>query len=631
MNDVISISLRWFGALSLLLFPAAPVAVALFRRRFTFSTTLAASVALAPFVVGVEWLLLSWIGLPFDVAVPIMAAASLVALFFLPLKSLRPEPFDRRSIGMALLAVVLLALPLVSVLTLVPEMRQYGWHNMMQLAACYQIPNLPRLPEEWDMAGVRLNYPWFGLIHLTAVASLLDASPTLVFPILNFIQLLTLIWIVRDIQLVFVETATKVTNLLTVTLYLLAVGFAGPIVSHLGIGHELRLDPPIAKFLYIDAMNPGLAVTALALLILVAYIRKPFRSFPFAAGVVFAAVGLTYPLLYPALAVILFAAFLVLLPSRAAFSFLAAAAPGFCFSALAVGFYLRILGSDGSSHLSIHPLLGIKEHLLYPPWQLGPWLALIALAGNEWRKSTEARVLLAASLILGAAYFVVRMPLAVEYKFIAAGIVCLAPLAASGLYQLSCRLAAGQALVLAALLVFSVYDAITMCRYHPPQSLRRAVPIQEGSFWIAAGDPPTGDWIRAIRERTRLDTVLLCGWSYAPVSVLAQRAMYLVADPPLSARPGYSMGTELMLIALKGYPPGEFSQRTQVVRMALDGRDALDFAKVTSRLMGLGRPVAVVLEPSNHYSRWLRSSRTAELLFDDGRTNVWLLAEKAVQ
>lgn len=617
--------LRCCGALSLLLLPAAPIAFPLFRSRFSFATTLAASVALGPFVVGIEWFALASLSVPFRLAVPIMAAAGLAAL--LPLRSGR---FSLRRIrlgidGWILLGVVLLLLPFACVLAIVPWLRVYGWHNMMQLAACYQVPNLPRPPEDWDMAGLRLNYPWFGLIHLTALARMLDASPTRIFPLFNVAQLLALIWIVRGIQRVCIESAAWAAHVLTVILYFLAVGLGGPLLEVIGIAHEVRLDPPIVNFLFIDAMTAGLALTALTLLIVVAYVRQPFGTFPVAAGIVFSALGLTYPLLYPAVGAILLAAFVVLRAGRAGLSLLLAAAPGLCVSAVALGCYLKWIGADGAAHIHVGLSPYIKYHLAYPPWQLGPWLALILLAGNGMWKSVEARITIVSAIVLSVAYCVVRMPLRVEYKLIAAAIVCLAPLAAARLHELSGHFAAGTRWIVAALLLFAVYDSFVLFRYASPKILDVATPVQDGSFWIDSADAQTRDWIRAVRERTPPQTVLLCGASYTPVSDLTRRALYLASDPASQTRPGYWMGTELMLTDLKGYPREEVQERAQLLRLALTSGNEADFTKVTTSLLRLGRPVAAVLEPSNLYGQWLRSSRLAEPVFEDGRTVVLLL------
>jgi hypothetical protein len=80
-----------------------------------------------------------------------------------------------------------------------------------------------------------------------------------------------------------------------------------------------------------------------------------------------------------------------------------------------------------------------------------------------------------------------------------------------------------------------------------------------------------------------------------------------------------------MLMDLKGYRRRDFEARAQVLRQALIGEDEVGFAKLTASLQELRRPVAAVLESSNRYGQWLRSSHEAELLYGDGRTVVWLL------
>jgi hypothetical protein len=614
--------LRFLGALGLLLLPGIPAAYPLLRRHFDFGTTFAAAIALAPFVVGAEWILLSVLHVPFYLAVPLMAVIGLAGLLWLRTEHFSLTKLWRAADPRVLTAFMFLVLPLVCVWVLVPGMRLYGYHNMMQLAALYQIPDLPHLPEDWDMAGLRLNYPWFGLIHLTATAWMIHASPTQVFPVSNVIQLAAWIWLVRGIQQFVESRAGTVT---TVILYFLAVGSARPFLLARGLYYEGRLDPPIVKFLFIDAMTIGLALTALVVLITTAYLRGPFKGFPLAVGVICMAEGLSYPLLYPAVAVILFSAFVSLDSGRARLAFLRAAAPGFVLSTLVVGAYLKIIGSDGASHVRLSLTSGYIWHLTYPVWQLGPWVALILLFRRGIRRTLETRFLLIATALLAGCYIVIRLPLIVEYKFIAAALICVAPMAAALLSNLSGRYLKGSAYIIAALLLFSVLDTAALLRYASPRNLAMATGIQEGSFFVDPVTPESGSWMRAITTLTPRQTILLGDQSYFPGSVLTRRAMYLAPDPPQSTRPGYSMQTKSTLIDMKGYRLEEYSRRSEVVQAVFGHSAGADFPRVTERLLELGRPVAAVLDSSSTYSQWMRSSHRGEPVFDDGKTVVWLI------
>jgi len=140
--------------------PGAWLAFTLAGSATPFSTRLGLALALSPFVVGVQMLALTALGVGFGVAAGVVIVLNAPAMRLIWRG--RPRPLLAASslapaVGFAVLAAGIAVLWLIA-----PGLRIYSWHNMMQAEAVYQVIRLPRLPEEMGLAGVRLNYAWFG-------------------------------------------------------------------------------------------------------------------------------------------------------------------------------------------------------------------------------------------------------------------------------------------------------------------------------------------------------------------------------------------------------------------------------------------------------------------------------------
>ena len=186
------------AAVGLAVLPGAWLGFTVPDRRVPWQVKLAFSVALSPAVLAVEIVLFSLGGQPFSLAVYIVGLLNLFALGVIAFDVRRvgtpaPDAGSPADLLAALGCFALLVFILLATWLGIPNYRVYTWHNMMQIDACYQIVELPAIPQDWDLAGVRLNYGWFGLVQLTSISWLMDCPPTLVFPWLNALQLLALV------------------------------------------------------------------------------------------------------------------------------------------------------------------------------------------------------------------------------------------------------------------------------------------------------------------------------------------------------------------------------------------------------------------------------------------------------
>ena len=144
------------------------------------------------------------------------------------------------------------------------DYRVYGWHNAMNSAMCYRVAALPAVPEDPDLAGVRLNYGWLGHVQTSAIAWRADVAPTLVFPCLNALMLL--------VTLVFMEAGMSALSLrrrasATLTSALVLAGTMASAIAVIQVAPlseastllrritgDVRLAPILAKFHNFDAM-----------------------------------------------------------------------------------------------------------------------------------------------------------------------------------------------------------------------------------------------------------------------------------------------------------------------------------------------------------------------------------------
>ncbi len=277
-------------------------------RRIPWHVAAALSVALGPAVLAAEVVLLSVVGQPFSHSVYILCILNLPALAVIATRVRRLATDLASSPNTAPLLApllwcfgLLIAYPLAAWLE-VPGLRVYSSHNMMQLDACYQVANLPAIPQEWDLAGLRLNYGWLGLIQLTAISRFLDCSPTLVFPWLSALQLLALVVLVNETARQFIPDHPFLTAS-TVAVILLGTNLVGA-ASLLSYGPsflqgEMRTTAFIGKYFGIDTMVIGLSLAAGLVYTITLGATITIVRVWLLVPLLLVGIGLCYPLLLP--------------------------------------------------------------------------------------------------------------------------------------------------------------------------------------------------------------------------------------------------------------------------------------------------------------------------------------------
>jgi len=574
--------------------------------------------------------------------VNILCVFNLLALAVIALRVRRPPTSSTKFPSTAsLLALLwcfglLVAYPLAAWLE-VPALRVYSSHNMMQLDACYQVANLPSIPQEWDLAGLRLNYGWLGLIQLTAISWFLDCSPTLVFPWLSALQLLALVVLVN-------ETARQLgadhpfLTASAVAAIVLGTNLVG-MVSVLSYGPsflqgEMRTTAFIGKYLGIDTMVIGLALAAglvytIALGATVA-IERVWLLIP----LVLLGIGLSYPLLLPSTLLLagLYGCFIWARTgaegprySRGTLWLLLAGSVG----AVAVtGLYLQFL-SEGRP---MHALQLANRHVLWTNLKFGgSCIGLLFVVAyptilSGWRHGTRPiQLLTLGALFCSILYLVSSMPGRVQYKHLFTAVICLAPIAAVPLVAGFARLGRGSIIcALGTLLAVESLSSAYFWKLGRPRELSLGIPVDESRFHIHVTACADDSWLEAIRTKTAPDTLLIFPDSPLPVSTLTQRASLVAAEPPGVYRVGHGQPAELALLGIKGYPRPVYSLR-QDLRSACY-QETADFARLTADLRGFHHPLAIVFDRHDaSYLAWLKSHDLGSSVAQNSSRIVWLL------
>ncbi len=265
-----------------------------------------------------------------------------------------------------------------------------------------------------------------------------------------------------------------------------------------------------------------------------------------------------------------------------------------------------------------------------PLWVMA---ALPIVAGIRGR-SGPVLLLATCALALSCVYVVVDLT-QLEYKFVLAAMICLAPLAAAVVDPLVRRrprlgmvTVAAVAAALAAINLVLVFGAGA----HVPGNLAAAAPLDESSFWLALRPSDTdADWTTAIRESTPEDTVVVARVPGMQLSAIVGRAMYVPSDTDGGFVPGYNLDQRFYLLRQRGYSADLYEKRLDVVETLYTSHDEAAISGALSTLKQLRRPVAIHFSSRDIYSRqWLETQAIGESLFSDGRNIVWFIADPGV-
>jgi hypothetical protein len=649
------LSLFYFVFAGLLLVtPGGLAAIAPIGCRLPGGLGIVTAIVLSPLVLSLELAVASLCGMPFDTFVFSILPLNLVG--FIPLV----VGWNGRGMSQGELAATvcssLLILPIAFLLITVPHEREYGWHNMFQIAAIDQIYQLPRIPENLDLAGFRLNYPWLGFAQLAIICRLTDLPPTILFPVMNLVQFVALFVFLAAAARRLGASGPWLCALATAAL-LLSPGMldiAGTIVTPSRPFHgELKITPMTSKYLVIDSMVLGLSAFAMLVYAAVGVLTEVNRKALRLISPACLACGVGYPLLFPACIVVVSFAGLALLARTLGFARLAAVRwlPRYelrSIISVGVGFvvvcaifeaYLLTLGASTTrTPVDLAVRAQIRRHVEQIFVVFGPLiLGLLLLARSRWRLEDGRQLLLAT--IFGAlmvAFLLLTMPTGVEYKFLFAGLLVITPVLAAALTQIPLA-TAGRFAIIVALLVFTeATSGWALWRWQiPRQWLPDGAALDESSRFLHPLRGWHGSWMEAVSDQTPIDTVVLTADTTLPLPVFLNRTFYVAVDSRSNegqtGRVGYSMNLDT-LIEEQNYSRAELTRRLDILRNSLSPAVSKhELAICLETLSYLRRPIAVHFTGPTTLAELLRQKRLGRQIFQSGSDSVWLIGQDELQ
>lgn len=626
--------------------PGAWITFGLRLSRIPFIVRLAMAVALSPPTVGLQLAALEAVGIPFAAtayALPLINLPSLI-LVARHLRANRISGNLGSWLSFMPLLVFIVAIPII-IWSSIPGLRVYEWETMLHTDVVYTIVRDGVNVEETNLAGLNLAYGWIGHSYWSLIGWIIDWPPTKIYPITN------VLWIVVTFVLGFQLGKLglglhKMTSLLGVALLFLSTNVIG-LVLLLLTGYsewwanyfgDIRYSPFLSKFHGFDTMLWGMALlVALALVYTVALQRK-ITSLNGITISLLIGLGLVYPLLFPAgfafSGCFLFLVITNLAKGLTKYSRGEILKTGFSvlFSTVVIVLYLRLLTADrdvAAFALSSRGDIKIKSIRFF--WAMGPFIAMAGLPffGFIRRRYGPAVLLALPALAFSAVYIFIDLQ-DLEYKYVLAGTICMAFLAAAVVDSLFRRrpqlgLATGiiVGLGLAVISLLMVFQA----GVHLPGNLDKGASLDEGSFWLSL-EPSDQDfyWTSAIHELTSEDTVVIARKPGIKLSVIVARSMYIPSDTDGGHLPGYNLNQRFYLLEQRGYPVEEYDRRLEVEDILYASEDDAKIIEALHYLKELHRPMAIYYPSQNIYSLgWLESHAIGEVLFTDGRNTVWLV------
>jgi hypothetical protein len=636
----------------MLAFATLPGAWLLFTLPFAplrWSVRLTLAVALSPALLAVQALVLKALHIPFAVIPTLLLIANLPALW-LVMRAWRRSGQSKRPIargswlgGGALLLLLggYVALPW----RLVPHLRTFAWHALWHTDIAYALTRNSLLPEEPELAGMRLSYSWAGHLFWSITGWLSDLPPTVLYAATNLLWLAVAAFLAyalcRDgLQLprplaVFGSGAIFLgTNIAGV------VGWSYARDWHWRqeILGDLRYTPMLGKYLGFETMPFAFALLMGLALVTAVAVRQPIRRLWVLLTALLIALGLLYPILYPAGCIIVGVFWLVLAWQLFTGAYeaetiytkqtLITVALGGILSAVVTFGFLTLVTLDGNNapiHLTATALFKTKATqvvvglLLFAP-------ALVALV-TQLRHALAVRLLLAGATVGLMALYVAADLESLEYKYVLAATIVAAPLSAAGLAWLLRTPAQQWTVTVAVLLTLAGANQLLMLQIGAqiPTNLGNAPQVQEAGFWLQL--QPTqreAGWVTAIRTQTPATTVVVTADSRIHVSPFLDRSLYAPSDWDGAQIAGYSVDNRYNLLSWRGYSPTLYEARLAEIQ-ALQGDQAAEWIPALETMLALQRPLALHLTADRPLLQWLAQAQLGTVIYRTDEDVVWLL------
>ena len=624
----------------LMVLPGAWLAFCPGSAHLNYGPRFALAIVLSPPVAAVQFFVLRLAGLTFQQVVPVLQFVNLGSLFLIgrAFSSRYPRISWRQGLlGGTVYASVAACVAIPWLWQ--PDFRQYSWHGLLHTDIVYTFARGALLPEEPELAGIALGYPWVGHVFWALLAWSADLSPTIIYVVTNLALLgatgMLYYMLARDLG------ASEVTALATPVILALGTNLPGLIGWSIippndngiwwGILGDLRYAPFLLKFVTFETMPFGLALHSALVYLSVSAVQKHKSLEIFLIPTILTASAALYPNLFPASALLVMALIVTLFFGRqyTEGQYTAKQLLGLVFlSALAVigGVLFVKLYSAGRTTgiLQISSAAAVAKKSLAATLALGPFAVAMLWLWRSEPLHHRAPVLM---LALGAGGAVVlnlllRVGGLNEYKFIMAAGICIAAPATIGLERAFLQTRRMRWALLATCPVILALVMLSYSVNRIPTHGTKPLEAREGSFWLTlTPDNYEASWIDAVRKYTPPATVIAINHPDFHTTSFTARSL-LVPSQGTKYHFGYNMASEFNMLVERGYSQQLFEERSKLLqRIYKKSEPVAEMAQVLNGLTSLGRPIAIVFKPNDGraFLDWLRANRIGTELFNDNR------------
>jgi hypothetical protein len=635
---------RWIAALLLLATPGSWLAFGRATAAYSLSSRFALAIVLSPLVISAEFYLLRLAGLPFDATAFVIVVVNLPALGMIVRRLREQSGFEVRSLVLWLL---FLSLPVAYLTMFVGDAgyRANFGHSWNHADIVYMLANGELRPEEPQLAGVRLVYPWLGHVYQGVISFIADSPPNASYLLTNVVWLFAVVLLVANI--VTRLGGDRIARASTSAWLCFGVNFAGVLGVRLLPGSLIKRYPVLGDFRYAPWLRKvavfeqtilGIGIFAAVLFVLTELEDgEPSPSSLLLLGPLLVSAALVYPVLYPATMALIGGHFIVLIMSRVREPRRLFTKGNVSLAVLAIGSaiagvsYLAVITVDhaGAATMGLSDVWSIKVKTVTSVVVLSPLLAGFALtARGLWRGHMRVVALLAfgavASMLMHDIVSIYNV--ANEYKFIFVAAVCLTPfamLAMTRLHKLTGRGALPVAVAVAVMLASSPLAGVA--RDQHDISSFPALDIGSFNLSLQPSERLSGV-VAAIRTTTPPNAVLVSEGTTVDLVALTRRPLYVQMDTVTETH-GVGLTSNFLLKVSRGYSSSEIDARRSAVR-ALFAADTPWRDQALERILtDLGRPVVVMLQLPEDAAvgSWLGGERRARILFSGDRVAAWMV------
>ena len=636
----------WIAFALLVCAPGAWLSSLLPQDSSSLSARLALAIVLSPLVLAGQFYLVRSAGVPFAALPWLLAAVNAPALWVAARRWERGFPVSCASV---LAWTAALAIPLACLIVpmlLWPQDRLFWSHSWMHSDLVYALAGGALRPEEPELAGVAVSYPWVGHIYQALLSRSISSPPFASYMWTNLVCLAAILVFVSEITRalgggIWARCGAVVALLFGVN----AVGY------WLGEAHQAldsslpsvfgdwRYTPWLWKFRFFSQMPIALGACAG-----VAYLLTGLRGSRQGVGElvllgsVLLALGLAYALLLPVAYSLVLGHLLVTAPLLGHRPWPERLRPW-----IGPGIVLAVVGlisighavfvrqdTVGGTGMALSAASAFGRKMIVSAIVTLPLLAaVIAVLRSLWpRQRARVGPLLVGGLGSLMLFAVLAIPnWSNEYKFVFTAALCLAPIAGLAIEPCVRWLGRGAlpavlivSFMLAARFAFKAQGKLENRTRNQPSIISSRFDVR-----LTPGHPlaPATD---AIRTSTPRNTIVVAEGSRLHLPTLVQRSFYV---PPAQkhGHAGVSMLSLSILLNPRAHDPVLVRRRVAELRGLFDASDERARASSLRRMLSLGRPLAILLNVERHVmlDRWLGTQASAEVVQRDSRSAVWLL------